>query len=71
MSKSYIAASALALTLWTPIFAGPAQSFDIEPQQSSSPTLGFGLNFTFGNGVVNTGVGVRAFSDDAQDKAAM
>ena len=56
MSKSLIAASALALTLSTPVLADPA--------------LGFGLNFTFGNGSVNTGVGVRAFSDDEQDKAA-
>jgi hypothetical protein len=56
MSKSFIAASALALTLSNLVFADPA--------------LGFGLNFTFGNGGVNTGVGVRAFSDDEQDKAA-
>jgi hypothetical protein len=56
MSKSFIAASALALTLSTPVLADPA--------------LGFGLIFTFGNGSVNTGVGVRAFSDDEQDKAA-
>jgi hypothetical protein len=56
MSKSFIAASTLALTLSTPVLADPA--------------LGFGLNFTFGNGSVNTGVGVRAFSDDEQDKAA-
>jgi hypothetical protein len=56
MSKSFITASALALTLSTPVLADPA--------------LGFGLNFTFGNGSVNTGVGVRVFSDDEQDKAA-
>jgi hypothetical protein len=56
MSKSFIAASALALTLSTPVVADPA--------------LGFGFNLTFGNGGVNTGVGVRAFSDDEQDKAA-
>jgi hypothetical protein len=66
MSKSFIAASALALTLSTPVLA-----IEIEAQRSSSPALGFGLNFTFGNGVVNTGVGVRAFSDDEQDKAAV
>jgi hypothetical protein len=68
MSKSFIAASALALTLSTPVLAKPVESYD---QQSSSPTFGFGLNFTFGNGVVNTGVGIRAFSDDEQDKAAV
>jgi hypothetical protein len=56
MTKSLIAASALALTLSTPVLADPA--------------LGFGLNFTFQNGDVNTGVGIRAFSDDEQDKAA-
>ncbi len=36
----------------------------------ADPTLGFGLNFTFGNGGVNTGLGVRVFSNDEQDKAA-
>lgn len=56
MSKSFIAASALALTISTPALA--------------DPTLGFGLNFTFGGGKVNTGVGVRLFSDDEQDQAA-
>jgi hypothetical protein len=56
MSKSLIAASALVLTLSSPVLA--------------DPVLGLGLNFTFGNGVVNTGVGVRIFSDDEQDKAA-
>ena len=56
MSKSFIAASILALTLSTPAFA--------------DPTLGFGLNFTFGNGGVSTGVGVQDFSDDEQDKVA-
>ena len=55
MSKSFIAASALAFTLSTPALA--------------DPTLGFGINFTFGNGGVNTGVGARVFSDDEQDKA--
>ena len=56
MSKSFIAASALALALSTPALA--------------DPTLGFGLNFTFGGGTVNTGVGVRPFSNDEKDKAA-
>jgi hypothetical protein len=36
----------------------------------ADPTLGFGLNFTFDNGGVNTGIGVRAFSDDEQNEVA-
>jgi hypothetical protein len=56
MSKSFIAASALALTISTPALA--------------DPSLGFGLNFTFGGGTVNTGVGVRVFSDDEEDEVA-
>lgn len=36
----------------------------------ADPTVGFGLNFTFGNGGVDTGAGVRVFSDDDEDKAA-
>jgi hypothetical protein len=56
MSKSFIVASILALTLSTPTFADPA--------------LGFGLNFTFGNGKLNTGAGVRVFSNDEEDNAA-
>lgn len=36
----------------------------------ADPAVGLGLNFTFGNGKINTGVGVRVFSNDEQDKAA-
>ncbi|WP_372990235.1 hypothetical protein [Sulfitobacter sp.] len=56
MKKSLIAASALALSLASPALA--------------DPTVGFGLNLTFGGGKVNTGVGVRLFSNDEKDKAA-
>jgi hypothetical protein len=55
MSRTFITASVLALTLASPALA--------------DPTVGFGLNFTFGEGKVNTGVGVRVFSDDEQDEA--
>lgn len=54
MSKILMAA--LALTLSSPAVA--------------DPTVGFGLNLTYGNGSVNAGVGVRLFSDDRRDKAA-
>ncbi len=37
----------------------------------ADPTLGVGVNFTFGNGQVNGGIGVRVFSDDEEDSAAV
>lgn len=37
----------------------------------ADPAIGVGLNFTFGNGQVNTGVGLRVFSDDEEDSAAL
>ncbi|MBT2132688.1 hypothetical protein [Aliiroseovarius lamellibrachiae] len=46
----------MALTFSTPAIA--------------DPTVGLGLNFTFGGGQVNTGVGVRVLSNDEQNKAA-
>lgn len=52
--KKLIAATALTLAA-----AGPA---------AADPAVGFGLNFTFGNGQVNTGLGLRVFSDDQRDK---
>lgn len=57
MTKSLFTASALALALAAPVAA--------------DPTLGFGLTITFGNGKVDTGLGVRVFSDDEQDQAAL
>ncbi|WP_417273589.1 hypothetical protein [Celeribacter halophilus] len=56
MFKKTFSATAVVVALSTPAFA--------------DPTVGFGLNFTFGNGGVDTGVGVRVFSDDEEDKAA-
>lgn len=56
MSHKILFASALMFVLSTPAMA--------------DPTVGFGLNFSFGEGKVNTGVGVRVFSNDEQDKAA-
>lgn len=38
---------------------------------TADPTLGFGLSFTFGGGKINTGVGLRVFSNDEQDKPAI
>lgn len=39
--------------------AGPA---------SADPSLGLGLSFAFGAGKVDTGIGLRVFSDDEEDK---
>ena len=44
------------------LLSGPAMA---------DPSLGVGLNFTFGSGQVNTGIGVRVFSDDEEDSAAL
>lgn len=57
MTKPIIPATALALLLAAPVAA--------------DPTLGLGLNITFGGGSVDTGVGVRLFSDDRRDKGAL
>jgi hypothetical protein len=37
---------------------------------SADPTVGFGLNLSFGGGNIETGVGVRVFSNDEEDKFA-
>lgn len=34
----------------------------------ADPAVGLGLSFTFGTGGVNTGVGIRVFSDDREDR---
>ncbi|MBZ4024153.1 hypothetical protein CKO11_17045 [Rhodobacter sp. TJ_12] len=51
--KSTILATALLLSLTAPAIA--------------DPTLGFGLSLSFGAGKVDTGIGLRVFSDDKQD----
>lgn len=56
MFNKYFSATVLALSITTPAVADPA--------------VGLGLNFTFGGGQVNTGVGVRVFSDNEADKLA-
>lgn len=56
MFKRVLTASTVILALSTPAIADPA--------------VGLGLNFTFGGGKINTGVGVRVFSNDQRDKAA-
>lgn len=57
MTKSIFAAAAVALSLAAPVAA--------------DPTLGLGLTITFGNGSVDTGLGVRLFSDDEKNQAAL
>lgn len=56
MSYKILSAAALICALSTPATA--------------DPVLGFGLSFTFGAGKVNTGIGMRVFSNDERDKAA-
>ena len=36
----------------------------------SDPSIGFGLNFSFGGNVVVTSLGVRGFTDNEEDKVA-
>ena len=52
MTKPLLAL-ATALSLATPAFA--------------DPTVGLGLSFAFGGGKVETGIGLRVFSDDEED----
>jgi len=56
MTKTSLAASAVALSLALPVVADPA--------------VGFGLSLTFGGGKVDAGVGVRLFSNDEEDSFA-
>ncbi|PYG32512.1 hypothetical protein [Pelagimonas varians] len=56
MPHKILSASAFLIALGAPAIA--------------DPTLGFGLNFTFGNGTINSGVGVRLFSNDTPDEFA-
>jgi len=56
MTKTFLAASAVALSLALPVVADPA--------------VGFGLSLTFGGGKVDAGVGVRLFSNDEEDSFA-
>lgn len=37
---------------------------------TADPSVGIGLSFVFGGGKVDTGIGLRLFSDDRQDRAA-
>ena len=37
---------------------------------SADPTVGLGLSFSFGSGGVDTGVGLRVFSNDKRNRAA-
>jgi len=54
------AISCCAIALIAPLtLASPAMA---------DPTIGFGLSVQFGGGQVNTGVGLRVFSDDRRDK---
>jgi hypothetical protein len=56
MTKTFLAASAVVLTLALPVAADPA--------------VGFGLSLSFGGGKVDAGVGVRLFSNDEEDSFA-
>jgi outer membrane protein W len=56
--KKILPVSALALAL-SPMTA------------NADPTVGLGLNYTFGKNGTDVGVGVRVFSDDKKDNAAL
>ncbi|WP_417248346.1 hypothetical protein [Celeribacter sp.] len=56
--------------MFTKAVSTTAVLFALSTPAFADPTVGFGLNFTFGNGSVDTGVGVRMFSNDERDKAA-
>ncbi|MFT6606215.1 MAG: hypothetical protein ACJA2X_001418 [Halocynthiibacter sp.] len=56
--------------MFTKAITTTAVLFALSTPALADPRVGFGLNFTFGNGGVNTGVGVRVFSDNQKDKAA-
>lgn len=36
----------------------------------AEPVIGFGLNFTFGSGKPEVGIGLRAFTNDSKDEVA-
>lgn len=57
MFKHFSVASLVALSFAVPAVADPG--------------VGLGLNFTFGNGNVDVGAGLRVFSDDESDQAAV
>jgi len=59
LTKKILSASALALTALSP---APVKA---------DPSLGVGVNITFGSKGADVGVGVRVFSNDEQDKAAL
>lgn len=53
----------LSMTCAVPaLMAGPALA---------DPSVGFGLSIKFGGGTVDTGVGIRVFSDDEEDTGAL
>ncbi len=72
---SFVLAGALAGVLAAGLTA-PAQALPDAPapapaSSSSSPTVGFGLSFSFGgDAAVDTGIGVRVFSDDRSNRGA-
>ncbi|MCF2903795.1 hypothetical protein L0666_02245 [Octadecabacter sp. CECT 8868] len=53
MTKTFFLATAIAATSTLPALADPA--------------IGFGFSVAFGGGDMETGVGLRAFSDDEED----
>jgi hypothetical protein len=55
LRKRYAAAVALTLAAAAPSHA--------------DPTIGFGITFAFGGGPVETGLGLRVFSDDEEESA--
>jgi hypothetical protein len=56
-------------TMTARILTATALTLGLALPAQADPTLGLGLSFSFGGGSVETGVGVRLFSDDQRDSA--
>lgn len=50
---------------------GVALALALAGPVAADPTLGVGLSISFGGGTVDTGLGLRLFSDDERDKGAL
>ena len=51
----------------TKIFLALATALSLAKPACADPAVGLGLSFAFGGGKVDTGIGLRVFSDDEED----
>jgi hypothetical protein len=61
-----VAICALTLAFAAPAVADPGPK--LAPTISSKPAIGLGLSFSFGQGKVDTGIGIRVFSGNLRNK---